>query len=67
MCSVLFEVYPKGNQWNHYLDNAKMVRPELEKVGGFVDNIRHKNLTREGWIVPPSNSRDEKALVRWRT
>jgi hypothetical protein len=67
MFSVLFEVYPKGDQWNHYLDNAKMLRPELEKVESFVDCIRHKSLTREGWIRSPSNRRDEEAVVRWCT
>jgi heme-degrading monooxygenase HmoA len=67
MFSVLFEVYPKGDQWDHYLANAKMLRPELEKVEGFVDNIRYKSLTREGWILSLSGWKDEKAVVRWRT
>src|ERR1700756_1658160 len=44
-----------------------MLRPELEQVEGFVDNIRYGSLTREGWILSLSNWRDEKALVRWRT
>ena len=43
------------------------LRPELERVDGFVDNIRYKSLTREGWILSLSNWRDEKSLVRWRT
>jgi 2-iminobutanoate/2-iminopropanoate deaminase len=37
--SVIFEVHPKPNKWDAYLDNAKMLRPELEQVDGFVDNI----------------------------
>jgi heme-degrading monooxygenase HmoA len=53
--------------WEAYLDNAKMLRPELMKVAGFVDNIRYKSLTREGWILSLSGWRDEKAVVRWRT
>ena len=44
-----------------------MLRPELEKVDGFVDNIRYKSLTREGWILSLSGWRDEKSVVRWRT
>ena len=44
-----------------------MLRPELEKIDGFVDNIRYKSLAREGWILSLSSWRDEKALVRWRT
>jgi heme-degrading monooxygenase HmoA len=44
-----------------------MLRPELERIEGFVDNIRYRSLTREGWILSLSGWRDEKALVRWRT
>src|SRR5580692_5009020 len=67
MFSVIFEVHPKPEQWNAYLANAKMLRPELEQVDGFVDNIRYRSLTREGWILSLSGWRDEKSLVRWRT
>jgi heme-degrading monooxygenase HmoA len=67
MFSVIFEVLPNKENWDDYLDNAKMLRPELEQVEGFVDNIRYKSLTREGWILSLSNWRDEKSLVRWRT
>ena len=67
MFSVVFEVHPKPEQWDAYLGNAKMLRPELEKVDGFVDNFRYKSLTREGWILSLSGWRDEKSVVRWRT
>ncbi len=67
MFSVIFEVLPNKANWDDYLDNAKMLRPELEKVDGFVDNIRYRSLTRDGWILSLSNWRDEKSLVRWRT
>ncbi|GAA3061454.1 hypothetical protein GCM10010464_27240 [Pseudonocardia yunnanensis] len=66
MFSVLFEVHPKPDQWDAYLGYAKMLRPELEQIDGFVDNIRYRSLTREGWILSLSNWRDEKAVVRWR-
>ena len=67
MFSVIFEVHPKTEQWDNYLGNAKMLRPELEQVDGFVDNIRYKSLTRPGWILSLSGWRDEKSVVRWRT
>jgi len=67
MFSVLFEVQPRPGKWDDYLDNAKMLRPELERINGFVDNIRYKSLQREGWILSLSSWRDEKSLVRWRT
>jgi heme-degrading monooxygenase HmoA len=65
--AVLFEVHPHTEQWDAYLGYAKMLRPELEDIDGFVDNIRYRSLTRPGWILSLSNWRDEKALVRWRT
>lgn len=67
MFAVLFEVHPWSEQWDSYLGAAKMLRPELERVDGFIDNIRYKSLTREGWILSLSTWRDEKALIRWRT
>jgi heme-degrading monooxygenase HmoA len=67
MFSVLFEVYPKSDQWDAYLGYAKMLRPELEQVEGFVDNIRYRSLNRQGWILSLSNWQNEKAVVRWRT
>src|ERR1700761_8978239 len=67
MFSVIFEVHPKADQWDAYLANAKLLRPDLVEVDGFIDNIRYKSLTREGWILSLSGWRDEKAVVRWRT
>lgn len=67
MFSVIFEVHPRADQWDTYLANAKMLRPELELVDGFIDNIRYRSLTREGWILSLSGWRDEKSVVRWRT
>jgi heme-degrading monooxygenase HmoA len=67
MFSVIFEVHPKSDQWDAYLGYTKLLRPELERVEGFVDNFRYRSLTREEWLVSLSGWRDEKALVRWRT
>jgi heme-degrading monooxygenase HmoA len=67
MFSVIFEVHPKGDQWDAYLGYAKLLRPELEKVDGFIDNIRYGSKRRAGWVLSLSTWRDEKALIRWRT
>jgi heme-degrading monooxygenase HmoA len=67
MFSVIFEVHPRAEHWDTYLGLGKMLRPEIEKIDGFIDNIRYRSLTREGWILSLSGWRDEKALVRWRT
>ena len=67
MFAVLFEVHPRSERWDAYLGYAKALRPELEKIDGFVENIRYRSLTREGWLLSLSSWRDEKAVVRWRT
>jgi heme-degrading monooxygenase HmoA len=67
MFSVIFEVHPKPDQWDAYLGLGKMLKPELERVDGFIDNVRYRSLRHEGWLLSHSSWRDEKALVRWRT
>lgn len=67
MFSVIFEVHPRPDRWDTYLGIAKGLRPELERIVGFVDNVRYRSLTREGWLLSLSGWRDEKALVRWGT
>ena len=63
MFPLIFEVLPRQENWCDYLDIAKMLRPELEQIDGFTDNIRYKSPTREGWILSLSGWRDEKLLV----
>jgi heme-degrading monooxygenase HmoA len=67
MFAVLFEVHPKTERWDDYLGLAKMLKPELEQIDGFIENIRYRSLTREGWLLSLSVWHDEKAVVRWRT
>lgn len=67
MFAVIFEVRPRSEQWDAYFERATSLRPELERIDGFIDNIRYKSLTRDGWILSLSDWRDEKALVKWRT
>ena len=67
MFSVLFDVHPRPDRWDTYLGYAALLRPELERIDGFVDNVRYRSLTRDGWLLSLSGWRDEKSLVRWRT
>jgi heme-degrading monooxygenase HmoA len=63
-CGML-EVNPKSDQFNTYFGMARMLRPELEKIDGFIENARYTSLTRPEWLLSLSSWRDEKALVRW--
>lgn len=67
MFAVMFEVRPAPGQLDAYFQSAASLRPKLEQVDGFIDNIRYRSLTREGWILSLSDWRDEKSLVGWRT
>jgi heme-degrading monooxygenase HmoA len=66
MFAVIFEVNPKPEQWDTYLGYAKALRPELERIDGFLDNERFSSMRRPGWLLSLSTWRDEKAVTRWR-
>jgi heme-degrading monooxygenase HmoA len=67
MFTAMLEVHPIPEQFDAYLGMAKMLRPELEKIDGFIDNNRYASLTRDGWLLSLSSWRDEKSLIRWRS
>src|SRR5260221_5760351 len=67
MFSVIFEVHPKQETFDLYLDLAKGLKPILEGIDGFIDNERFESTRRLGWILSHSTWRDEKSVVRWRT
>jgi heme-degrading monooxygenase HmoA len=67
MFAVIFEVNPKPEQWDSYLSYANLLRPELERIDGFIDNERFSSLRRPGWVLSLSIWLDEKAVIRWRT
>ncbi len=67
MFSVIFEVNPKSDRWDDYLGYARMLKPEIEQIDGFIDNVRYRSLRHDGWMLSLSTWRDEKSLVRWRT
>jgi heme-degrading monooxygenase HmoA len=67
MFVVIFEVQPKKQLFEEYLELAKVLKPELEKIDGFIDNERFASRRAEGRLLSLSTWRDEKALIRWRT
>jgi heme-degrading monooxygenase HmoA len=67
MFAVIFEVQPKKERWDDYLNLAKFLKPKLEAIDGFIDNERFKSKRTEGRLLSLSTWRDEKSVVRWRT
>ena len=66
MIAVIFEVIPAPGRRQEYLDLAESLRPELEKIDGFISIERFESLTNEGKILSLSFWRDEEAVRRWR-
>jgi heme-degrading monooxygenase HmoA len=66
MIAVIFEVWPADGQKQTYLDLAAQLRPELEKIDGFISIERFASLTNEGKILSLSFWRDEAAIRGWR-
>jgi len=67
MFAVIFEVKPKKERWDDYLALARLLRPKLEAIDGFIANERFKSLRTEGKLLSLSIWRDEKSVIRWRT
>ena len=65
MYAVIFEVQPKPGRRQEYLDLAAALRPELEKIDGFLSIERFQSLTSEGKILSLSFWRDAAAVTRW--
>ena len=66
MFAVIFEVEPVAGKQQDYLDIAASLKPELEKIDGFVSIERFQSLAQPGKILSLSFWRDEAALIRWR-
>ena len=66
MHAVIFEVEPAAGRQDEYLDLAARLKPELEKIDGFISVERFASLTSPGKILSLSFWRDETALIKWR-
>lgn len=67
MIAVIFEVVPAPGRKQDYLDIAAQLRPELEKIDGFISVERFASITDERKLLSLSFWRDEDAVKRWRT
>jgi heme-degrading monooxygenase HmoA len=66
MIAVIFEVWPKSERRQDYLDLAAALRPRLEQIDGFISIERFESLSEPGKILSLSFFRDEAAIVAWR-
>ena len=66
MLAVIFEVIPAPGRREEYLNLAAQLRPELEKIDGFISVERFASLANENKLLSLSFWRDEEAVGRWR-
>jgi heme-degrading monooxygenase HmoA len=67
MFAVIFEVDPRTERFDDYLRYAASLRPELERIDGFLENRRFRSRRHPGRLLSLSLWRDEKSVIRWRT
>jgi heme-degrading monooxygenase HmoA len=66
MHAVIFEVWPKEEGRQEYLDIAAALRPRLEQIDGFIAIERFQSLSDPGKVLSLSFWRDEAAIAEWR-
>lgn len=66
MIAVIFEFWPAESRTAEYFDIAGRLRPELEKIDGFISIERFESVTTPGKFLSLSIWRDEDAVRQWR-
>jgi heme-degrading monooxygenase HmoA/pimeloyl-ACP methyl ester carboxylesterase len=64
--AVIFEVIPDPDYKQNYLDIAASLKPELEKIVGFVSIERFQSISNPSKIVSLSFWKNENAIEKWR-
>jgi len=67
MLALLFEVTPKRDNYQRYLDIAAALRPALDKHDGLLFIDRYRSLSKPDTILSHSLWRDEASMAAWRT
>ena len=65
MIAVIFEVWPADGRKQAYLDIAAELKPELERIDGFLSIERFQSLADETKLLSLSFWRDEAAVAAW--
>lgn len=66
MVAVIFEVMPKKEKWEQYLDLAAALKTELEKIEGFLSVERFQSISDPAKILSLSFWQDEESVREWR-
>ncbi|TRX72516.1 antibiotic biosynthesis monooxygenase [Carboxylicivirga sp. M1479] len=66
MVAVIFEVFPREENKQEYLDIAAKLKPMLVNIDGFISVERFESLQTKGKILSLSFWESEEAIEKWR-
>ena len=66
MVVVIFEALPAKGKGAEYLDIAAGLKPELNKIEGFISIERFQSITNPEKVLSLSFWRDESSIQQWR-
>ena len=66
MIAVIFEVIPHETEKDKYFTIAVALRPELEKIPGFISIERFQSISNPDKILSLSFWKDEESVQQWR-
>jgi len=66
MIAVIFEVLPADGKWEKYFDIASALKPELNKIDGFISVERFQSLADPKKVLSLSFWKDEHSIAQWR-
>ncbi len=67
MHAVIFEFWPAAGREDDYFDHVAALKPQLEKIDGFISVERFESLNEPGKLLSLSFWQSEEAITRWRT
>jgi heme-degrading monooxygenase HmoA len=67
MIAVIFEVIPDNGKRAEYLEIAAQLRPELDKIDGFISIERFQSLNDPEKVLSLSFWKDEESIQQWRS
>ena len=66
MIAVIFEAFPKAGKSDEYFDLAGQLRPELNKIRGFISIERFQSVNDPKKLLSLSFWKDEECIAQWR-
>ena len=67
MVAVIFEAVPAEGKKDEYFAIAEKLRPELNKIPGFISIERFQSVSNPGKILSLSFWKDEESVTQWRS